>query len=367
MNKEKIVDKIKHFWNDTEAISPIIATIMVLVVAVASGAGLYFWFDEFQEGAQDEVGVSATSNVRAMVIGSADVKLNPLSEKTSFDGMDAPGDTAGNGDGWIFNALSSTLSYDMGPNGRNDKGWIDERFIVEIPITIISNAELNNVVLTAMKPVAIEGDLRDYMWLHLDRDTEYQLNTVNDEAFVGYINKSYKVYEDTSGYTYYFGGMKHLGLDMINGNVSPETGTLADNTSTSYPDESNLDYPNIPTTDGSLSVITLYKDDGNTRFAFAKNGTADLGWITCNYNASETTTFTDYFNGDKLKPVFDSGTYTVADQLTANKVVTVYAYFMVDVLAVDTQSKSAEIELPFRVTTDEGVMGTTSVTLTVTD
>jgi len=30
MNKEKIVEKIKPFWKDTEAISPVVATILIL-------------------------------------------------------------------------------------------------------------------------------------------------------------------------------------------------------------------------------------------------------------------------------------------------------------------------------------------------
>lgn len=53
--------KIKPFWKDSEAISPIIATILVLAVAVAAGVGLYFWFDTFQASAQEQVGSSTDS------------------------------------------------------------------------------------------------------------------------------------------------------------------------------------------------------------------------------------------------------------------------------------------------------------------
>ena len=371
MNREKIVDKIKTFWNDTEAISPIIATIMVLVVAVAAGAGLYFWFDEFQEGAQAEVGDSATGSMRTMVVGNAIILINPLDDNMEFTGADATDDTPDDnvaGDGSIFYALKNPISGSTGPNGKDGLGWRDERFVVEIPITLSSSTDLNDVTMTALEPNVLTGTLRSGRWLHLNRDNEYQLLKGDGSAFVGYINDSTtEVPEVANGYTYYFGGDSHLGLNVTHtSSVNASTGTVKDDPYTYAQDESDIYYPLIRRTAGSLCVMRLYTDNGDNKYAFAKNDSdAELGWITSNYSAT-VTTLDQYFTGDKLKPIFENKVYEVADELPANEAVTGYAYFMIDVLALDDDGV-AEIELPFRVTTKEGVTETTTVTLVVKD
>ena len=389
MKIENIIKKMKQFGNDTEAISPIIATIMVLVVAVAAGAGLYFWFDNFQEDVQVQVGESATGNMRSMVIGSANVVLRPLSETYSFDDIDASSDTAtdnSGGDGSIYYATDEAAYYGGNPNGKNGEGWKDERFIVEIPITISSNADLTGAVLMAERPEATMGTLRSNMWLHLDRENEYQLLKTDDTQFKGFIdNSTNEVFEnETDGYTYYFGGETHLGLDMVNGIMDPKTGTLADDPDYHPPnphipnaylpdvDESNLYPPSISRTSGSLMVMKLYAFGGESYNAFAKNGSDELGWVTCNHSKSAgADPAKEYFNGDKLQSLFgsDVSTYKVTEdnKLTANEPVTVYTYFMIDVLSVDEDDGYAELVIPYRVITDEGVIGTNTVTLTVKD
>ncbi len=380
MSNKKIVDKIKHFWDDSEAISPIIATIMVLVVAVAAGAGLYFWFDTFQTGAQEEVGESATGSMRSMVIGSADIAINLMDEKFSLEGMDATDDTStdnikGNG------RISWAQDYISGPVGLNGKrgvAWMDERFIVEIPITVSSSAALENVKIFAGVPSVVSGgesNLRAYHWLHLDRNNGYQLLKGDGTPFKGFINDSTdKVYEDnTDGYTYYFGrsGLA-AGIDILNGNLSAETGTLANNTSTSG-DESQVWGAKISGTNGGLMVMSLYTNTASQEryFAFAKNGSEELGWITCDYTNGGRD---KYFNGiDKINGMFHGNTYEVADELTPNKAVTVSTYFMVSTLMLDKGQDTleddgmAEIVLPYTITTDEGLIEKTSVTLIIKD
>ncbi|MFH1127471.1 MAG: archaellin/type IV pilin N-terminal domain-containing protein [archaeon] len=66
MNKKKTLKKIIPFWEDTEAISPVVATILVLAVAVAAGLGLYLWFNPFQANVQAQIGTSSNSSVNLM-------------------------------------------------------------------------------------------------------------------------------------------------------------------------------------------------------------------------------------------------------------------------------------------------------------
>ena len=382
MKIEKLIKKMKPFFNNTEAISPIIATIMVLVVAVAAGAGLYFWFDTFQASAQEEVGVSSTDSMRSMVIGSADIAINLMDEEFSFEEMDATDDTStdnkrGNG------RISWAQNYSTGPvgpgkNGQRGLAWQDERFIVEIPITVSSSAALENVKIFAGVPSVVSGGeskLYAYHWLHLDRNKDYQLLKGDGTPFKGYINDSTdKVYEDNAnGYTYYFGrsGLG-CGIDILNGTVSVETGTLADNT-LNPGDESQVWGAKISGTNGGLMIMSLYTNTASQEryFAFAKNGSEELGWITCDYTNGGRD---KYFNGiDKINEMFHGNTYEVADKLTPNKAVTVNTYFMVSALVLDKGQDTleddgmAEIVLPYTITTDEGLIEKTSVTLTVKD
>ena len=367
MNKEKIVEKIKHFWDDTEAISPIVATIMVLVVAVAAGAGLYFWFDEFQEGAQGEVGDSATDSMRHMSIANANLDVTALGDSLNFKGMDSRSDTAygipgenANGSNSIYYA---TMHYDPvrdgGPNGKNVEGWNDERFIVEIPIIISSNADLTGVELAALKPVPKTGTLWSSMWMHLDNENDYQLLNGDGTAFKGYINESTEVHEDDGGLTYHFGGTSHLGLNITNASAMD----TAEGTCTE-----DIYYPAISETTNSSTVMRFYTGDGQVYNAIAKKEYStgmgpptvkDVGWVTCDFR--DTAETDSYFKGDKLS-VFANPTYEVAD-ITANHAVTAYVYLYIGVLNLD--EGYAEIELPFRVTTEEGVTGTTSATLII--
>ena len=378
MNLINIAKKTKLFWKDTDAISPVVATILILAVAVAAGVGLYFWFDTFQEGAQAEVEESTTGSMRSMAIGSADIAINLLDEKFSFEGMDARDDTSTDntaGNGRISWAINHSIGP-VGPNGQRGLAWQDERFIVEIPITVSSSAALENVKLSAGVPSVVSGGeskLYAYHWLHLDRNNEYQLLKGDSTPFKGFINDSTdEVYEDNNGYTYYFGrsGLG-CGIDLINGTVSTATGTVADNLTTHKTDESQVWGAKISDTNGALMVMSLYTNTASQPryFAFAKNGSEELGWITCNYSAPN-----QYFDGvDKINKWFHNNEYEVADELTPNKAVTVNTYFMVSTLILDKGQRTmeddgiAEIVLPYTITTDEGLIEKTSVTLIIKD
>jgi len=392
MSNKKIVDKIKHFWNDTEAISPIIATIMILVVAVAAGAMLYFWWDEFQEGAQEEVGASAMGSMRTMSIGSAIVimsseinenfKLYP-DEDNATEELLYNSENAG-----IWYAQNySTVRF--GPNGLDGLGLHDERFILEIPVTISSSTELTDVKLKAGKIEVTDGNLHGHMWLHLDSDSDYRLLNGDDTMFVGFINNNTdQVYENTTdGFTYYFGGKKHHGILLNRSNETMVdfvglTGAVPDDPNSRGYDESDISPPRIATVDGALGVIRLYTPDSSyVAFAKDKNNT-EYGWMTCNYAAGEAYAYPNgpaigsmedqYFHGTEKLEQFHNPVYKVADTLNPNEAQTVSTYLFVTIMSLSNYETGTDdgltiVNIPLTMTSKEGVTQTINIKFTVLD
>jgi len=385
MNKEKIVDKIKHFWNDTEAISPIIATIMILVVAVAAGAGLYFWFNAFQESAQDEVGDSASASVETMVFRSAYITMTSEINENFKLYPDQDNVTEGTENGAIWYAQNySGIRFE--PNGKDDLGWHDERFIVEIPITITSKTELNDVKLKAGKIEITDGNLYGHMWLHLDSESDYQLLNGDDTQFVGFINENEtQVFENTTdGLTYYFGGKKHHGVLLNESNATMvefvgKYGAVPDDPSSAKYDESDISPPRIGTTPGAMGVIRLYTPDSSYA-AFAKDQTGEeYGWMTCNYAAGgavppipATSMKDQYFHGGEKLEQFHNPVYKVADTLNPNEAQTVSTYFFVTIMSLSNYDTGKDeglttVNIPLTMTSKEGVSETMNVKFIVAD
>lgn len=383
---------MKPFCNNTEAISPIIATIMVLVVAVAAGAGLYFWFDEFQASAQEEVGTSATGSMRTMSIGSAIVTMNSEINENFKLYPDQDNATEGTENGAIWYAQNYTGTR-FEPNGKDDLGWHDERFIVEIPVTISSSTELNDVKLKAGKIEITDGNLYGHMWLHLDSDSDYKLLNGDDTPFVGFINESEtQVYEDTTdGLTYYFGGKKHHGVLLpVNASLVSfveDTGAVPNDPSTFKYDESDISPPRIGTIPGAMGVIRLYTPDSSYA-AFAKDkNNAEYGWMTCNYAAGEAySTGTppppvgtpigsmkdEYFKGGEKLEQFHNPVYKVADTLNPNEAQTVSTYFFVTIMSLSNYETGTDdgltmVNIPLTMTSKEGVSETMNVKFIVAD
>lgn len=360
-----IPKNIKRFFENREAISPVVATILVLAVAVAAGIGLYYWFGAFQEGAQAEVANSTTGNIRTMAIDSAKVTLSPIDKSPSLVGIDAANDTvadnpAGNGRIRAAGNYTDPISK-LGPNGKNGVAWMDERFVVDIPIRISSNIALEDMMLTYGKPSVNVGTLYSHFWLHLDKNNDYQLLKKDGTQFVGFINKSTdKVFENaTDGYTYHFKGSKFAGLDINNYTINFDEGTgIA---------TKGLSPPQISKRANALGVMKIYSD-GDYHYALAKNKTGTFGWVTCDYRGGED----KYFAGNDKLEVFHSPAYKVTDKFVPNEAVTVNTYFMFYLGMLDNYNTNkddgyAEIVLPFTITTKEGVTVTSSVTLTIKD
>ena len=387
MNKEKIAEKIKHFWKDTEAISPVVATILILAVAVAAGVGLYFWFDTFQEGAQAQVEKSSTGSMKTMAIGSAIITMSSeINENFKLypDADNATEELVNNSEnGGIWYAQSYT-GVRFGPNGLDELGYHDERFIVEIPITISSSTELTDVKLKAGKIEVTDGNLYGHMWLHLDSESDYRLLNGDDTLFVGFINQSTdQVYENTTdGFTYYFGGKKHHGvclpanatlLDFVN-----NTGAVPNDPNNRIYDESDISPPRIATVDGALGVIRLYTPDSSyVAFTKDKNDT-EYGWMTCNPAAGytgnpKTSSMKDqYFLGGEKLEQFHNPVYKVADTLNPNDAQTVSTYFFVTIMALSNRETGTDdglttVNIPLTMTSKEGVTETINVKFTVLD
>ena len=391
MSNKKIVDKIKHFWNDTEAISPIIATIMVLVVAVAAGAGLYFWFDTFQASAQEEVGTSATGSMRTMSIGSAIVTMSSeINENFKLypDEDNATEELMNNSENAGIWYAQNYTGARFGPNGMDGVGYHDERFILEIPVTISSSTELTDVKLKAGKIEVTDGNLHGHMWLHLDSDYNYRLLNGDDTRFVGFINNNTdQVYENTTdGFTYYFGGKKHHGVLLNRSNETMVsfvelTGAVPDDPNSKGYDESDISPPRIATVDGALGVIRLYTPDSSyVAFAKDKNDT-EYGWMTCNYDAGGYNPFAppttwsmkdEYFHGTEKLEQFHNPVYKVADTLNPNEAQTVSTYLFVTIMSLSNYETGTDdgltmVNIPLTMTSKEGVTQTINVKFTVLD
>jgi hypothetical protein len=392
MNKEKIIEKIKPFWKDTEAISPVVATILILAVAVAAGVALYFWFDTFQEGAQAQVEESSTGSIKTMSIGSAIVTMSSeINENFKLypDEDNATEELLNNSE----NAgIWYAQSYDgarFGPNGLDGVGYHDERFILEIPVTISSSTELTDVKLKAGKIEVTDGNLYGHNWLHLDSDSDYRLLNGDDTRFVGFINQSTdQVYEDTTdGFTYYFGGKKHHGVSLNAENATMldfvnNTGAVPDDPDTPSVDESDISPPRIATVDGALGVIKLYTTDSSyVAFAKDKNDT-EYGWMTCNYAAGEAyvpgvgtpigSMEDQYFHGTEKLEQFHNPVYKVADTLNPNEAQTVSTYLFVTIMSLSNYETGTDdglttVNIPLTMTSKEGVTQTINVKFTVLD
>jgi len=410
MIKEKMVQKIKTFRDNRDAISPIIATILVLAVAVAAGVGLYFWFDTFQADAQEQVGDSTTSSMNIMVkntLGNDAIQLSSYPGDTEYtitfaevdDSDSAPtniptGNTLypqGNGYIGIYNNYTSSkwLTSTSGGNGwvnilgSSNAQIYDERFIIEIPVTITPVLDLKDVLIKAGEPKVSETypettDVNLYhteYWLHIDRENNYQLLKKDDTPFKGIMRRSRptssKIEEDaTTGDTFHFdGGKCYLKVDTATWNnyTGENMGYDFANVDTSNGTAPQLSGYAYSTYSGTyFRVLPLYQADGVKKYAYKKNNAGDeQGWYT-NY----------FYGGTNIKEYFDSGWYTVGD-LNKGESTTKYLYLMFNSISMPNHPASDDwregddeyivFDVPITVTSSDGVTSTMTVKITVHD
>jgi len=345
MIKEKVVEKIKTFRDNRDAISPIIATILVLAVAVAAGVGLYFWFDTFQEDAQKQVGDSTTSSMNIMIeesLGDELLKLVLPVAQFNFKGTLVDVDN----DDRIYKPTSSgNYSIKRIAEGKTPytNSWYEERFIQEIAATVTNRGprDLTNVKLK-YTDLPANGLTK---CLHIDRDSDWQLLDVDGTPADVTFTVDGPV--EGTGMHYYFGGLKP-GIDYTDHNVT-------------YADQSDKSWG-----DNILKVASIYDVDGNHRYAYADNGTT-YGWNTAGTLISSSLNSTNY---QWCKEHLQNPVYEVGD-LKSGETKTVYTYFFVGWLSPDyvegDSFADCMINLPIEVYCDQGLGGSVTAEIYMMD
>lgn len=349
MSRRNIDKKTKPFWKDTEAISPVIATILILAVAVAAGVGLYMWFDTFQEGAQAEVGNSTTASMNIMIEESlGDELLKLVLPVTQFNFKSILVDV--DNDEKIYKPTSTgNYSYKQEVTGGTlyTNSWYEERFIQEIATTVTNRGprDLTNVKI---KYTELPSSLN--YCLHIDRDSDWQLLDVDgtpaDMTFT-----TNGVVEGTSMH-YYFGGSKP-GINYTDHDVA-------------YADQSTKSWGN-----NILKVASIYDVDGNHRYAYADNGTTDngttYGWNTAGTLFSSNLNSTNY---QWCKEHLHNSVYEVGD-LKSGETKTVYTYFLAGYFTpkyVEGDSfADCMVNLPIEVYCDQGLRGSVTAKIHMMD
>ncbi|GFO96188.1 hypothetical protein ig2599ANME_0375 [groundwater metagenome] len=345
MQRKKI--KLKKFFENTEAISPVVATILVLAVAVASGIMLFYWFGAFQSGAQAQVGNSTNTSMNIMVeksLGSDVLKVTlPVSEFThKSETIDADNDRK------IFRP-NSTGNYTKYKSTYVNT-WFDERFIQEIPV-YIENRGSNPLTNVKVKYVELPGALN--FVLRLDRNNGWKLLKVDGgPAKVNY-STSGPVDEDKAGaYEYYFNGTKPA-INYTDHSVN-------------YTEQYSESFKN-----NNQTVITLFNADSKSSNAYAVSGTTAMGWNTGGTffaDASSDGLHDDNYEWSKQK--LHDQTYIVGT-LNPGEKKTVYTYFFTNYLLpkyCDSGSfKDCRISLPIQVITDQGMTQTENAILRIID
>ena len=394
--------KMKSFWKDTEAISPIIATIMVLVVAVAAGAGLYFWFDTFQASAQEQVGSASDSQFNVLgssttpIIVTMDTTQNVQYASASYDKKDGYDD---------YGALAyAGYNYDTYKTGIacNKSAtpvtvFKDERFVLEIPIELKANANLHNVkikvdldnkeILESGYPV---GYAYEYMGfspycLHLDRTNGYALqyyDTVSSswKTFNGELhpNSDAITFDDTK-YNYRFDGDKPaLNLSSIitaAGDIS-DLGLLGlAETDDGIYNETNLAAVTYP--DRQSDLGSYYKSDPgaymlNGRIITAEGKAKYARKVSVNDVTDETpwvTTSTllnskGASNSDAQDAYLLSNTYPIGD-IGAGEIKTAYVYVYVNFARFNADSGMVVATVPFEFSSADGFSTSETITFTL--
>lgn len=342
--RKKIFEKIKQFFENREAISPIVATILVLAVAVAAGVGLYYWFGAFQTGAQSQMENSSTASMNIMVEESLGDKLLQLVlpvKQFDFNSILVDVDNDEVIYKPTYSGNYSKLREAEGKSLKNNS-WREERFIQEIAATITNRGprDLTNVKIKYTK---LPNELTKC--LHIDRDSDWQLLDVDGTPADVTFTTDGPV--EGTGMHYYFGGQK-TEIDYTNKTVA-------------FADQMYSYMGN-----NTLKVVSLYDVDGNEMYAYADNGTT-YGWNTAyTLFTNEMNKSNGYWCTEHLhNPVYEVG------DLKSGETKTVYTYFFAgyfNLQYVEGDSfADAMINLPIEVYSDQGFGGSVTAKIHIMD
>ncbi len=359
MHRKNILIKIKQFLENTEAISPIVATILVLAVAVAAGVAFYYWFGTFQTGAQAQVENSSTSSMNIMVeksLGSDVLKVSlPVAvfeyKETNLD-VD--------NDGLIYRPESSGNYSAYSSKYKNN--WRDERRIQEITI-YIENKGPNELTGVNIKYTQLASTLDKL--LRLDRDNNYQLLDINGEPVHVEFNQT--GVQTNNSYSYYFSdpGYAMILPALDYSDPTNNKAYLTINQSSFYDDRT--------------TSTRFFDVDGNSRYAIAEIDGAKTGWNT---GASFFTgkaekkygvvywglndTIYDWCKENLHGPVYDVGTLKPGE---SKKIYTYYylTYMKPEYCTTGDSFADCTIDLPIQVSTDQGASQTVTATMHLVD
>ncbi len=382
--------KIKSFWKDTEAISPIIATILVL--DVAAGVGLYFWFDTFQVSAQEQVG-SSTDSQFDVLRSSTTPMITTMETTIDVPYASAYHDYYKHDDPYITFTGYKPEKYQTGISFNDSDAsicWVleDERFMLEVPVQIKANANLHNV------KVKVDIDNREILegggsWgkldfspycIHLDRGNGYALQYYDSASsswkeFKGELHpNSDAITFDDEKYIYKFdGGKPTLNLsDFITPTAAVDLSHLGTaETDDGIYNETNLDAVTYP--DRQTNLGRYYKDDsgvfmfngkiitaeGKERYArkvSAVDG-AETPWLTAS-------TFINSWgasNSDTQDAYLISNTYPIGD-LKTGEVKTAYVYVYVNWAKFNADTGKVVATVPFEFSSADGFSSSETVT-----
>jgi len=340
---EEIKQKVKGFCEDTQAISPIIATILVIGVAVAAGVALYFWFDTFQTGAQGQVENTSTSSMNIMVeksLGNDVLKVSlPVS---TFEYSSTMVDVDNDGKIYRPEASGNYSDYTLQKYGyvKYKNNWRDERFIQEIPVYIKNNGptELTGVKVKYSKLASTLNFV-----LRIDRDNNYQLLDINGNPVHVMINNT-GVYENNS-ISYYFN--------------EPSYAMNYSNITDIITDDAYLPIESSMFKDNRTTSTKLYDVDGNSRYGIAYINGVKTGWNTASsffasaYKKGLNDTNYDWAKENLHNPVYEVGTLKPGE---SKKIYTYYylAYLVPSDCTTGDSFADCTIELPITVSTDQG-------------
>ena len=343
---------IKQFWKDTEAISPIIATILILAVAVAAGVGLYFWFDTFQASAQEQVGDSSAASMNIMMESSLGDELLKVVLPIKLFEYRAEGVDADNYDLLYRPTSSGNYSdYTLKKYGyvKYVNNWRDERFIQEIPI-YIENRGPNTLTGVTIKYTQFASTL-NYL-LQIDRENNNQLLDVNGNPVHVELNDT--GVHDNSSISYYFNEPSYA---MNYSSVGSDA---------YLPIESNL------FTGDRITATKLYDVDGNTRYAIADIGGVKTGWNTAgslfaskSYGGLNATLY-GWAKEELHNPTYEVGTLEPGEN---KKIYTYYyvAYLKPEYCTTGDSFADATVDLPIMVSCDQGISQTVIAQLHLID
>lgn len=352
MNRKNIDKKIKCFWKNTEAISPVVATILILAVAVAAGVALYFWFDTFQAGAQEQVGDSTASSMNVMVESSlGDDALKVALPVSLFEYRATNLDV--DNDGKIYRPTYSGNYSDktLQEYGyvKYSNNWRDERFIQEIPI-YIENRGPNKMTGITVKYTQLASTL-NYL-LQIDRDNKNQLLDVDGNPIHVELNNT-GVY-DNSSISYYFNDPSYaMNYTSIGSDAY-------------LPIESSL------FKDDRITATKFYDVDGSTRYAIADISGVKTGWNTAGSlfagkkKGGLNATLYDWAKENLHTPSYEVGTLEPGESI---KIYTYYyvAYLVPEYCTTGDSFADATVDLPIMVFCDQGISQTVIAQLHLID